>query len=136
MIVFLASMLIPLLKLLGLFYLVLTTRLRSSVTDIELSSDATAAHVRLLISPRYARLVRIGSRFWTVSGLDVNVSLLKGVEISVESLRSLIAGGIAFATPDDPTTRPARDGTVFVLHDKPQKQWLTWAPKIPPPPPN
>ena len=107
-----------------------------SVTGIELSGDATTAHVHLFISQRYARLVRIGSRFWTVSGLDVNVSLLKGVEISVESLRSLIAGGIAFATPDDPTTPPARDGTVFVLHDKPQKEWLTWAPKIPLPPPN
>ena len=107
-----------------------------SVTGIELSSDTTAAHVHLFISQRYARLVRVGSRFWTVSGLDVNVSLLKGVEISVESLRSLLAGGIAFATPDDPVGRPARDGTVFVLHDKPEKEWLTWAPKIPLPPSN
>jgi hypothetical protein len=55
--------------------------------------------------------------------------LFKGVEISVESLRSLVAGGVAFATPDA-TSPPAKEGTIFVLHDKPQKEWLTWAPKI------
>jgi len=40
------------------------------------------------------------------------------------SLRSLVAGGISFATPEAPNTDPAKDGTKFVLHDKPQKEWL------------
>jgi paraquat-inducible protein B len=101
-----------------------------TVTSTTLSRDATAAHVQVLIDPRYARLVRIGSRFWSASGVDVNVSLFKGVEISVESLRSLVAGGVAFATPDA-SSPPAKEGTIFVLHDKPQKEWLAWAPKIP-----
>jgi paraquat-inducible protein B len=100
-----------------------------SVTDTELSRDATSAHIHVFVSQRYARLVRIGSRFWSVSGLDVNLSLLKGLEINLESLRSLLTGGIAFATPDTPGP-PARDGTIFVLHDKPEKEWLQWAPKI------
>ena len=101
-----------------------------TVTTTTLSRDATAAHVQVLIDSRYARLVRIGSRFWSASGVDVNVSLFKGVEINVESLRSLVAGGVAFATPDA-ASPPAKEGTLFVLHDKPQKEWLTWAPKIP-----
>jgi paraquat-inducible protein B len=100
------------------------------VTTTTLSRDATAAHVHVLIDSQYARLVRIGSRFWSAGGVDVNVSLFKGVEISVESLRSLVAGGVSFATPDA-SSPPAKEGTVFVLHDKPQKEWLTWAPKIP-----
>jgi paraquat-inducible protein B len=104
-----------------------------SVTGSELGPDATRVHIHLFISRRYARLVRIGSRFWSVSGVDVNVSLLKGVEINVESLRSLAAGGIAFATPDNPDGL-AKDGTIFVLHEKPQKEWLLWTPTIPLPP--
>jgi paraquat-inducible protein B len=48
----------------------------------------------------------------------------------------LITGGIAFATPDDPKSLPAKDGTIFLLHDKPQKEWLEWMPKIPIPPSN
>src|SRR5439155_873460 len=87
-----------------------------TVTTTTLSRDATVAHVQVLIDSRYARLVRIGSRFWSASGVDVNVSLFKGVEISVESLRSLVAGGVAFATPDA-ASPPAREGTLFVLHD-------------------
>jgi len=42
---------------------------------------------------------------------------------------SLVAGGISFATPESDST-PVKDGAIFVLHDKPQKEWLTWAPKI------
>ena len=75
--------------------------------------------------------MRVGSRFWSASGLDVNFGLRKGVEISLESLRSLVVGGIAFATPEDPRNPPAKDGTIFVLHDKPEKEWLSWLPRIP-----
>ncbi len=35
------------------------------------------------------------------------------------------------ATPEDPRSPPAKDGTIFVLHDKPEKEWLSWLPKIP-----
>lgn len=100
------------------------------VTSTTLTRDATAAHVHVLIDPAHARLVRIGSRFWSASGVDVNLSLFKGVEINIESLRSLVAGGISFATPDA-ASPPAKEGTIFVLHEKPEKEWLTWAPKIP-----
>jgi paraquat-inducible protein B len=62
--------------------------------------------------------------------VDVNLSLFKGVEINIVSLRWLIAGGIVFATPDAKSP-PAHEDTIFVLHDKPETEWLTWAPKIP-----
>ena len=101
-----------------------------SVIATTLSRDSTAAHVQVLIEQRYARLVRTGSRFWSAGGIDVNLSLFKGVEINVESLRSLISGSIAFATPESPDSPIPKEGTIFVLHDKPDKVWLTWAPKI------
>jgi paraquat-inducible protein B len=100
------------------------------VTNTELSRDATMVHIDVFIRQRYARLVRIGSRFWAVGGVDVNASLFRGVEINIQSLRSLITGGIAFATPEDPKSAPVKDGTIFLLHDKPQKEWLEWSPKL------
>lgn len=99
-----------------------------AVTATDLSRDATAAHAKAFISQRYARLVRIGSRFWVVGGVDVDFGLFRGLQINVESLRSLVAGGIAFATPEQGET--AREGTLFLLHDKPQKEWLDWRPKV------
>ena len=62
--------------------------------------------------------------------------LRKGVEVNLESLRALLIGGIAFATPEDPRAAPAKSGMIFVLHDKPEEAWLAGPPKIPLPPPS
>lgn len=105
-----------------------------AVQDSRLSANATTVDIHVIIKQRYANLVRSGSRFWSVSGADVSAGLFRGVEIKVESLRSLVAGGIAFATPNDRKAKPAKDGMVFPLYDKPKKEWLEWAPEIPVPP--
>ncbi len=102
-----------------------------SVEDSRLSRDATHVDVHIFIEEKYAKLVRRGSVFWNVSGVNASLGLFHGLEINVESLRSLVAGGIAFATPDSSTAPPAKNGSIFLLFDKPQKEWLEWAPKIP-----
>ncbi len=100
------------------------------VQEIDLSADATAVAIRLFIRQRYAGLIRAGSKFWSASGADVSAGLFKGIDIKVESLRSLIAGGVSFATPEDPNSPRAKNGMTFPLHDEPQKEWLAWTPKI------
>ncbi|HEY3304179.1 MAG TPA: MlaD family protein [Candidatus Binatia bacterium] len=100
------------------------------VQEADLSADGTMVSIRLFIRERYAPLVRTGSKFWNVSGADVRAGLFSGLDIKVESLRSLLAGGVAFATPDDPNAKPAKNGMVFPLYDQPQKEWLEWSPKI------
>ena len=99
------------------------------VQDASLAPDATAVHVHVLIRQPYAPLVRANSVFWNVSGVSVSGGLVRGVEVKLESLRSLAAGGINFATPNA-DARPAREGQVFPLHATGRKEWLTWAPKI------
>ncbi len=86
-----------------------------AVQRAELGPDATTVNIHVFIGQRYAHLVRAQSKFWNASGVDIRLSLLRGLDVNVESLRSLIAGGIAFATPDGPGDPPARDGTVFPL---------------------
>ena len=66
-----------------------------------------------------------------LSGLEIDAGLLRGMEIKIESLKSLVAGGIAFATPDNPGDTPAKNGMGFPLYDEPMKEWLEWTPKIP-----
>lgn len=105
-----------------------------AVQDTRLNANATAADIHVVIKQRYAKLVRDGSKFWNVSGVDASIGLFSGVEIDVESLRSLVAGGVALATPNDPSAKPVKDGAVFRLYEKPEKKWLEWAPKIPIPP--
>jgi paraquat-inducible protein B len=105
-----------------------------TIQQCDLSPNATTVAVQALIKQRYAKLVRKGSKFWNVSGADVSLSLFRGLEVNMESLRSLAAGGVAFATPDDPKDQPVKDGLAFPLYDKPAKEWLEWAPQIPPVP--
>ena len=98
------------------------------VQRIDLAPNSTSADVHILVFQRYAPLVREGSAFWNVSGLNVKGSILKGIEVDFESLRALATGGVEFATP--PNSARAKPGTVFFLHEQPKKEWLGWAPQI------
>jgi paraquat-inducible protein B len=98
------------------------------VHKLDLAPNALSADIHIVIFPRYVNLVREGSAFWDVSGVNVRGGILKGVEVQFESLRSFITGGIEFATP--PGTKRVKQDSVFFLHDEPKKEWLAWAPKI------
>ena len=64
----------------------------------------------MFIEPAYANLVRKHTRFWNASGISIDADL-SGVKVRSESLASIVAGGIAFATPeyrkDSPPTDPS-----------------------------
>ncbi|WP_166363838.1 PqiB family protein [Pseudomonas akapageensis] len=101
------------------------------VTGYELGDTADRVLIKILIEPRYATLVRGGSRFWNSSGFGVDFGLFKGATVKTESLETLIEGGIAFATPDgERMGSPARPQQTFALFDKAEDEWLQWAPKI------
>ena len=99
------------------------------VQKLELGPNSTSADIHVLIFQRYAGLVRQGSAFWDTSGIDVKASLLKGIDVNIESLRTLATGGIEFATPSEKAPR-AKPGSVFFLHDKAKEEWLSWLPRI------
>ncbi|HZT63593.1 MAG TPA: MlaD family protein [Burkholderiales bacterium] len=101
-----------------------------AVRTVRLSADATRAEILLQIKPRYVKLVRSSSKFWNASGAEVKLGLFSGLEINVESLKSLVGGGIVFATEPHPSSKQERNGAEFPLYDQPQKEWLEWAPKI------
>ncbi|TVT80902.1 PqiB family protein [Pseudomonas sp. H3(2019)] len=101
------------------------------VTGYELGQTADRVLVHILIEPKYAPLVRSGTRFWNTSGFGLDFGLFKGATVRTESLETLIQGGIAFATPEgDRMGSPARPEQTFPLFDKFEDEWLTWAPKI------
>ncbi|NUT76339.1 MCE family protein [Pseudomonas sp. C1C7] len=101
------------------------------VTGYELGQTADRVLIHILIEPKYAPLVRSGTRFWNTSGFDFDVGLFKGATVRTESLETMIQGGVAFATPDgDRMGAAARPEQTFALFDKFEEEWLTWAPKI------
>jgi len=101
------------------------------VLSYELGATADRVLIHILIEPRYAPLVRTGSRFWNTTGIGVEASLFNGVKVRTESLETLIEGGVAFATPEvEQMGAEATPGQTFAMFDDPQPEWLNWAPKI------
>lgn len=99
------------------------------VQRIELAPNSASADLHVLVRSRYANLVRAGSAFWNASGVQASGGILKGIEVEIESLRTLYTGSIEFATPSEKAAR-IKPGTVYFLHDKPKDEWLNWSPKI------
>ena len=109
------------------------------VGDVEasrLSDDSTSVLIRIHLDAPYVSLVRTSTKFWNTGGFSFKVNLL-GAEMKDTSLESLLAGGVAFATPDTPPLAPAAEaGTEFNLAPEADKEWLGWYPKIPIKPPD
>jgi paraquat-inducible protein B len=71
------------------------------IDGYELNADGESVTVHAFINEPYVEFVRANTRFWNASGIDVSVGM-NGVEVDMESLASLIEGGIAFDTPGSP----------------------------------
>lgn len=98
------------------------------VQDFHLGQFATNIIIRAHLRRQFVPLVRVNSKFWNAGGVQANIGFF-GVTVSAESLKSLLVGGIAFATPSEPgALAPA--GMVFPLEPKAEDQWLKWAPPI------
>jgi paraquat-inducible protein B len=100
-----------------------------AVEFYSLSDDATRVKTRVRIDSQYAPLVTDQSVFWNAGGLSVRLKFI-GIDIGAESIKSLLTGGVAFATPPVPG-RPAAPGSVFVLHEKAEEKWQKWTTPLP-----
>jgi paraquat-inducible protein B len=104
------------------------------VRDIRLSNNAESANITLVIWDRYRTLVRSNSVFWTIKGADISGSLFGGLSLKLGSVQNILTGGVAFATPEKAPGNLVIDSTAFVLHDRPEDDWLKWRAKLPLPP--
>ncbi|NQZ21471.1 MAG: MCE family protein [Colwellia sp.] len=103
------------------------------VIGVDLSSTADKVNIYINIFERYAPLVSQESQFWNTSGIRIDAGVFSGISIDSESIETLLAGGIAFATPeidDHETFQPAEKGQSFNLAPMVNEDWLTWQPKI------
>lgn len=100
-----------------------------SVSGVALAEDGKSVHARVVVDRYYKDLIRSNTKFWNAGGLDLKAGLFKGFEVSAKSLTTLVAGGVAFATPDPPGPL-AKEGQSFPLEDEAKKEWLEWSPAL------
>ncbi|MBM9511793.1 MlaD family protein [Desulfogranum marinum] len=69
------------------------------------------------VQPQFAHLIKNGTRFWNASGLSLTGNLRQGLTVNIESMASLLYGGITCATHDSlQTTSPAATNSHFILY--------------------
>ncbi|RQW63550.1 PqiB family protein [Vibrio viridaestus] len=84
------------------------------VIGYNLSQDNQSVSIQTSIKQEYAPLITDKSRFWNVSGVNANINF-SNVDIQLESISSLLAGGIAVDSPDD--GNPVESGQKYKLYD-------------------
>ncbi|MCC5888374.1 MAG: MCE family protein [Gammaproteobacteria bacterium] len=90
--------------------------LAGEVLGRQLASDRRSIFISAFIRDPFDQLVRGNTRFWNVSGVDVGFGA-DGPEVRMESLQSLIFGGIAFETPAEAEQVTAEvEDLLFTLH--------------------
>tara|TARA_R110001599_G_scaffold60003_4_gene166722 strand:+ start:17465 stop:19786 length:2322 start_codon:yes stop_codon:yes gene_type:complete len=83
------------------------------VESVEL--DADGVNIGAFIHQRYANLVHRSSQFWNASGISISGGL-SGLDIQADSLATIVAGGIAFHTPEVKKPQLAWEGLAYTLH--------------------
>lgn len=101
------------------------------VTGFDLTSDARHVAINIVIQKRYAELIRENTVFWSLSGVDFDWNLWKGVKFKLDTTESILTGAIALAVPDKlPLAPTVESGHRFGLSLEEQKGWRDWQPPI------
>ncbi|MEC9373633.1 MAG: MlaD family protein [Planctomycetota bacterium] len=103
------------------------------VVETGLAPDGRRVEVMAEIDPEFAHLVRDNTRFWNASGIGMDLGFT-GLSFRMESLQSVVLGGVGFATPNRPG-EVVMDGQRFELASSPEDSWLKWSPDLSPAPP-
>ncbi len=105
------------------------------VIGVDLAPTADYVEIYINIDQRFSPLVKASSKFWNTSGFKLEAGVFSGVNIDSESIETLIAGGIAFATPEkdedsEEMLAPVKQLQEFTLHTHVDDDWQAWRAKI------
>ncbi len=88
-----------------------------SVQDYKIDENGTGVLITAYIEPRYQHLVHTKTRFWNSSGIHFSGGL-SGFKLRMESLASLVYGGISLYTPEYQSSSPrAENGRTYHLYE-------------------
>jgi paraquat-inducible protein B len=85
------------------------------VVASELDASGDFVNVQIFVHAPHDERVRTATRFWNASGVHVALDA-SGVQVQVESLVSLLIGGIAFETPLEGAGEVAPADSIFELY--------------------
>lgn len=86
------------------------------VEEANFDVDTQTMHHKVFIESPYDSLVTENTRFWTASGVDIQLGS-EGFRVKVESINALLGGGVTFGVPEDiPSGAEAEENATFELY--------------------
>ncbi len=86
------------------------------VDDYHLEKDGSIM-INIFIKPEFSHLIRQKTRFWNASGLSITGDLHNGLSVNVESMASLVYGGLTCGTPKSVKgSASVQNGQIFKLY--------------------
>jgi paraquat-inducible protein B len=86
------------------------------VISSELDPTGDAVTTRIFVRAPYDQRVYVGSRFWNAGGFEASLSA-DGVKLEMQSVVSLLIGGIAFDAPQGASVEQAAAEKAFPLYE-------------------
>ena len=87
------------------------------ITEYKLADDHSHVEIGFFVESPHDQYVQEGTTFWNAGGISLSMSSA-GVKLEMESLVSVISGGIAFETlPEHADSPRAQADTLFTLYD-------------------
>jgi paraquat-inducible protein B len=84
------------------------------VLRTKLDKNNQFININTFINKKYSHLVKEDSKFWNISGLAANISPA-GIDFKLDSISSLIAGGITFNSPNE--SKKLSESKTFTLFE-------------------
>ena len=94
------------------------------VARVRLNNNGQYVDIKAFVETKYRHLIKEDSKFWNISGLNANISRA-GIDFKLDSLTSLIAGGITFSSP--PKSAPITTHSEFELFESLDKTEMALA---------
>lgn len=99
-----------------------------TVTNVGLSKNSQLGVVQISIQNKYVKLIRTNTVFWRKVGIQAKLGLF-GSEVKVNSMDSILHGGVELFTPDNPG-EVAKALAKFPLLSAPPKGSEKWNPVL------
>lgn len=99
------------------------------IMSAHLADDALTVLIQARIDKQHESLVRVGSKFWKTSGVDVDFGF-KGFRLSTDSLAAMARGGVSFSNPkskNQADLQRVKSGHEFELHESLDDDWIKYA---------
>lgn len=86
------------------------------VVNYKFAQGGDGVIIGIFIKSPYDLLVKDTSQFWQMTGINISYGI-EGLDVNIQPLATLIAGGISFNTPITAggSNQPSKQGTIFKL---------------------